>query len=978
MSKLEELDSPQMEKPKRNPFAPAQRTTIKRERDEVYPAQKGLHKPQFMGDSPLDVLFQKLETLFDTNLEDTTLASLASRVFSPEQLAAPQEKVRYMLVEQLLQWLVQVQQYSLQAKEEDKKKDLISISLHDIKTFGKLVNLIILLGIYPAISAFNIGVPLEKRRLNDFGKPVYKPLSVTPLAKNKFGKTYTEQYADHADLLKLLYDKLLLVFSTESDVRELLMKGSGYSDFLVVTITLATLPYFDAELRSLVLANYSTITELASTYELYQDYSVLVATSSPNYFKHFVLDKLQLLPYDAPKGDGVLTLVKFVLGLRDHDEISVEKFDHVTSVLLLKPKSVPTVAYFTSIGNQCYDLLVNINKPTITSCIGSFVEKLWYRHPKIAEDFIINKIWENFDPIADQDKLVLVSEATLNNTINVCLSLSNRGLPNELLVTIFKPILVSLWSYYAFMKRNEKLGEIVQNILVSYLTQVETDKSFASAQLARIAGNVAAEGGIDWKFRMGPNQLVEIYYDKDSVLKKDSSEKKVLLFVNRLDSSCKSFMELLRQLDGQLVLKLFVVLLSDWVRDQSFTQIGGVNPFLKLSDLRILEGIGNDFKDSLAQTPQEILELLLSILQNRGVIKKEQEDEDIDSDDEDESPQAVENEVLTTVLELLSAIITETQPAELDGKCRDLLTETKKVISTSYMDLPTARALGDRIGYLLQGDTFEGDDVLLQKRAFTRAVTSLNDPLVPIRAHGLFLLRQLVEQRSSVLSIDFVVNIHVVQLKDPEPFVYLNAIKGLESLLQWDAPQMLPSLVSIYDGEVDDTSALDERLRVGEVLLRFVQVQDEAFTGASAQLVVDGTIKLIRRPKEGEPTVDNRLRMSAMSILGTCCNTNPLGMINKLEDALDCAIGILQLETGKDSAIMRRSAIVLIHDLIQGTSRTDRVPFPRLYMQKVVTVLRYVQSNDTDLLVREQAQTVLYYINELVERAVETEDSEMA
>ena len=110
--------------------------------------------------------------------------------------------------------------------------------------------------------------------------------------------------------------------------------------------------------------------------------------------------------------------------------------------------------------------------------------------------------------------------------------------------------------------------------------------------------------------------------------------------------------------------------------------------------------------------------------------------------------------------------------------------------------------------------------------------------------------------------------------------------------------------------------------------------------------------------------------MSAMSLLGTCCKVNPIGIIDSLEDALSCAIGILQLETNKDSAIMRRTAVVLIHDLILGTSNSERVEFPNEYREKVVNTLKYVLETDNDLLVREQAQIVLDTIDELVQLAM--------
>lgn len=968
MVKIEELNS---ETPKKNPFAVKKKTTVKREADEVYPERKGLNKPQFLGNSPLDKLFHQLEELLDEGLESTTVESLYVKIYKCEAIG----NARYKVVEKLLQYLTEIQELSMAVKDDDKAKNLISISLHDIKTFGRLVNLIIILGIYPCLVPFNIGIPFEKRRLSDLGKRVYKPIKIVPVSQVKEGKTYTERYGPHQELLLLIYDKLLHILSIESDVKELLMKGSGYSDFLTVAIALATVPYFDAAVRSRLLAEYEHITLLPGTYELFQDYSLLVATPSPVYFKQFVMLKLQLLPYAAPKKDGLLTLIEFVLGLRDQEEINIEKFDHVANVILLKPKSVSTVEYFTSIGNQCYNLLVNINKPTITSCIGHVMEKLWNKNNRIVQDFILKKIWDNFNPSSDSDLLVLVSEAALNNNINVLISLTNRGVSGDLLLATFMPILVSLWSYYTFLKAHDKGTEVVQNIIVGFLASSGSEDGSAALALDSIAKNLVVDGGENWKFRIGPNQLVEICRVENNPLQAPSVEQKALTFIKLLDANCKLFVELLDQLDNELIQKLFVLVLKRWLEvDGISTSLADENPFVKLVDLRLVESIGNRFKDRLAQTPLGILEVILSILQSRPSLSNE-DDMDVDSDDEDSDDEEglPAKEVVTIVLELLSAIISESQPEELDEDCRIQLKKIQSLLKATYSDLSTATALNERIALLLNGDKPANNETEAQRKILTRAITNLNDPLVPIRAHGLYLLRQLVEQRSPVISIDFVVNLHLVQLKDSEPFVYLNVVKGLESLLEWDDKEVLPVLVALY---ADPEQDIDERLRVGEVLLRYIQNQNEVFHGDMASLVCEAALKLIRRPANDSDKADDRMRMSAMSLLGTCCNTNPIGIFGNLENALDSAIGILQLETGKDAAIMRRSAIVLIHDLILGTSESSKVPFPRSYMEKVMTTLRYIQANDSDLLAREQAQSVLVTIDELVKLAFSQEEAQ--
>lgn len=320
----------------------------------------------------------------------------------------------------------------------------------------------------------------------------------------------------------------------------------------------------------------------------------------------------------------------------------------------------------------------------------------------------------------------------------------------------------------------------------------------------------------------------------------------------------------------------------------------------------------------------------------------------------------------------MSAIISENDII-LDNKGSELLSSIKKILSTNSQFQASslkgsADALCTRIESLLSNNNeiLPANESEAQKQILQRAITNLNDPLVPIRAHGLYLLRQLIEMKSSVITLDFAINLHLVQLKDPEPFIYLNVIKGLETLIEWNEPLVLDSLCKLY---LQDDVELDEKLRIGEVILRYIQRAGQTFTGNSAKLIVETTLAVIRRA--GNNRKDDRLRMSSMSLLGTCCKVNPLGMIDNLNYALDASIGILELETDKDQAIMRRAAIMLIYDLILGTSETDKVEFPQQYKSKVITVLRYVAETDNDLLVREQAQKVFATVEELIELAME-------
>lgn len=132
------------------------------------------------------------------------------------------------------------------------------------------------------------------------------------------------------------------------------------------------------------------------------------------------------------------------------------------------------------------------------------------------------------------------------------------------------------------------------------------------------------------------------------------------------------------------------------------------------------------------------------------------------------------------------------------------------------------------------------------RETYQEALRLLQDPIVPVRAHGLILLSQLVAAgdgssvKSSVPSCGFmdpalepaILDIFIQAVQNDESFLYLNAVKGLASLANSGGRRMLRRLVSAYVGELRSAAMqqteLDMRLRIGEALLQVVQRQSQA------------------------------------------------------------------------------------------------------------------------------------------------------
>ncbi|KAK0536408.1 hypothetical protein OC842_001992 [Tilletia horrida] len=204
---------------------------------------------------------------------------------------------------------------------------------------------------------------------------------------------------------------------------------------------------------------------------------------------------------------------------------------------------------------------------------------------------------------------------------------------------------------------------------------------------------------------------------------------------------------------------------------------------------------------------------------------------------------------------------------------------------------------------------------------YQEALKLLQDPILPVRAHGLVMLRELVTKpefkptkhsssagSKKVLISDAsdasrlsaptppiddkddicaevdpalhpaILDIFVQAIQDEESYLYLNAVQGLAAMAISGGTQVLKVLVSKYVGAEErrdrnvGQAEADRRLRIGEALLRVLQRCGQRL-GPNVSLVVEPLLTMLRDARE--PAA---LRSSAISLLGTCVEAAPLEM----------------------------------------------------------------------------------------------------
>lgn len=118
------------------------------------------------------------------------------------------------------------------------------------------------------------------------------------------------------------------------------------------------------------------------------------------------------------------------------------------------------------------------------------------------------------------------------------------------------------------------------------------------------------------------------------------------------------------------------------------------------------------------------------------------------------------------------------------------------------------------------------------RSTYQRALKLLQDALLPVRAHGLLLLRELVTIRAGTMPHEAVRalepairEVFLQAVQDDDSYIFLNAVQGLAVLADSFGTDVLRALIRAYADGLQGVRAgaitqqeVDIRLRVGEAL----------------------------------------------------------------------------------------------------------------------------------------------------------------
>ncbi|KAJ2910554.1 hypothetical protein GGI21_000755 [Coemansia aciculifera] len=267
---------------------------------------------------------------------------------------------------------------------------------------------------------------------------------------------------------------------------------------------------------------------------------------------------------------------------------------------------------------------------------------------------------------------------------------------------------------------------------------------------------------------------------------------------------------------------------------------------------------------------------------------------------------------------------------------------------------------------------------------FNAAVRDVRDDLVPVQAHGIIELRNMVLAKSPALlqnteRMDAVIAIFTDMVRSPDSYIYLNAIRGLAALADAHGRRFVPVLAEMYTATTHDGDSvfMEERLRIGEALLQSIQRAGPMLADYAADVVPrllaaihsnnDDKVALLTGEESSEPIV---LVHSALSILSAIAQACPLALQPWIVEITATLDGMLLLPDTAIAPVLRRAAVVFWVSLLRGYGDRLLQLVDGHVLRSAYRSLRRVADSDSDELTRLHASVGIEELDDLMREQI--------
>ncbi|EFQ97029.1 hypothetical protein MGYG_00073 [Nannizzia gypsea CBS 118893] len=565
------------------------------------------------------------------------------------------------------------------------------------------------------------------------------------------------------------------------------------------------------------------------------------------------------------------------------------------------------------------------------------------------------------------------------NTHQLSLSLSRlKSLvvlhPNPaLLKRLIGPIMLPLWGLHWHAKTlvNHQWADQTFTLLQNYFS-ISSEKS----RFERLVQNMMWDGEETWAYKHSLNDEIFVG-QRESSNQEHANVMQVIEDIDQRADLLVSFLGVDPQRETHIG-EIFLLVTNKWLLED-----GGIPDSQRLvfpDDIhtglqkviyaKIAEKIISQFQDILCRQLDQIVQLVNQLLDHemhlvtnrdrkeaakptleslRNISRKPENEFGSHSPDSTGSP-----EPLPAALSLLSTLLlsSDFNPGDEIGP---LLSETKEKLDRilpliSQSAKHPATALSIHIEIILGGhiphEKRETMSVAKKEHindvaAHRQALENLNSSLPPVQAEGLSILSGLIKNSSPVLDIPATLTLLISliirghgDMKDDE-FVYLNVISHIGLLASRHPRTVIKTLTERYKDNNEEAS-LDERLRVGEAILRAVEDIGGALVGETATILGDAMVEVAgRRGKK------------------------PRAKVKRLADAKQ-----QELEQGKtdDTEDLEAEATDILNQLDQNTDSESEDPVKSAYSNRILQAWASGAASDEhpdDLRVRASAISIL-------------------
>ncbi|KAJ9291342.1 hypothetical protein DTO021C3_1142 [Paecilomyces variotii] len=460
----------------------------------------------------------------------------------------------------------------------------------------------------------------------------------------------------------------------------------------------------------------------------------------------------------------------------------------------------------------------------------------------------------------------------------------NPGLVKRLL----HPILLPLWGMACYAREQ---GKTAWHEKILTLLQTFFGMSVGVLPLKKLVDNLLWDGKPTWTYGPGENEGISLQQRE----KTNTQGLNLVQLVDSLDSRADEFIKLLGS-DPQSedrTADIFLYVSERWLVQPS-THQPSLNRLKlpheqddpeaitqKLVSAKIAEKLLENFKDTLSRHPLRVLELVKQLIEGelREYEAKESRRRDTDSGKatlaslsnivardqsaSDAGPEQAEaGESLSAAFSLLSTILASPEfsvsealvptlqsiKTQLDRLTPHLPASLSKPGTTSSMLLEIHLSSPEE----LKENTKAAPSHVSDLETHRQALSNLNSPLPPVQAEGLSLLSNLITKSSPVLDIPSTLSLLLSLIMDTsesaanEEFIYLNVIKLIGELASRHPRTVVKTLVERY-ADREEERTLDQRLKLGEALLRTVQDLGDALAGETAKILGEGMISVAGR-----------------------------------------------------------------------------------------------------------------------------------